>query len=215
MITQHFKVTGQHIERLEWQSLVADSHNLLAFHFTFDPVWDGVLKTAVITTGGVTCHCLIGSDGAATQLPILRAGICTVSVFGGDLYTADACVLPIAPSGLRDGMPPPAPPADIYAQLVALATEAKNAASAASSAAETAKQEAAAALLRANDLQNTAATAARDAVTSATEARAAADRAVSVVGGDFATRADAQGYVNAHNADGLAHTGLRLDGNHQ
>ncbi|MEG0780694.1 MAG: hypothetical protein RR426_08825, partial [Oscillospiraceae bacterium] len=214
---QHFKVTEQHIERLEWRSLVADSRQLLAFHFAFDTLWDGVSKTAVITTGGATYHCLIGADGliAPAHMPVLRVGSCTVSVFGGDLYTADACVLPIASSGLRDGGTPPAPPADIYHQLVALATEAKAAAAAALSTAEGAKQAAETALQRANDTQNTAAIAARDAVASATEARAAADRAVAVVGGDFATRTDAQGYVAAHNGEIHAHPGLSLDGNHQ
>ena len=53
-----------------------------------------------------------------------------------------------------------------------------------------------------------ASTFAANAAAAAQRAEAAADQAEAVVGGDFATKMEAQGYVNTHNQSTDAHTSL-------
>lgn len=165
MIVQNFKVAGQQLDRENYLCLVAGSRNLISFSFRFSPEWAGVAKTAIITTGGVTYHCLVGADGAIApgNMPVLRAGECTVSVFGGDLYTVGACTMEVGKSGLMDGVPPVAPPPDIYNQILNKATDAEGHATTAENLA--------------NDSQNKAATEAKKAGESAVAAAAAADAA--------------------------------------
>lgn len=182
MIIQEFSITGQHIERVNSLYLVADSRNFIQFRFLFSSEWAGASKTAVITTGGSLYNCMIDADGSISfrNMPVLAPGLCTVSVFGGDLFTTDACTMTICESGLKGGATPIQPPPDIYSQIVTLANGANVNANAAKLDAAKAKTDAASALIAANDTQNAAALAAKaaqsaQALTDADAVKTAAD----------------------------------------
>jgi hypothetical protein len=127
MIILEFNVNCQIIKRKDiLQKIIADSKNQIKCKFTFSDEWVDKAKTAVIKTGGTTYNILITDDEIAPdKMPVLKAGIATFSVFGGDLMTANIAKVPIEASGLEDGQTPEPPEPDIYNQILTAANEAK------------------------------------------------------------------------------------------
>lgn len=99
-------------------SVVADSRNYLSAFFSFDETWDGVEKTAVFSCGEEVYNMLLEGDMCRVPAEVIKAGCFYVSVFGGDLITADRIRIEVTPSGLLEGISPPVPTPDIYNQLV-------------------------------------------------------------------------------------------------
>ncbi len=117
-------------------SVVADSRNYLAAFFTFDRTWDGVEKTAVFSQGEKVFNMLLEGDMCRIPAEVITEGVFYVSVFGGDLITADRVRIEVTESGLLEGVAPPVPTKDIYNQLVErVASEAADAAASAELAA--------------------------------------------------------------------------------
>lgn len=119
---QWFKVDKQTIKRVNTEVLVSSSRNMIKFAFEFSPEWDGITKTAVITTGGVVYNCLIDSYGEIpdSEMPVLEPGTCEISVFGGDLNTSSIYKLAIEKSGYIPAEPPSPPePTAVYVKSIA------------------------------------------------------------------------------------------------
>ncbi len=126
-----FSVCDQRITT-EDISVVADSKNYLAALFSFDSTWDGTEKTAVFSQGEKVYNMLLEGDMCRIPAEVITEGAFYVSVFGGDLITADKIRIEVVPSGLMEGIVPPVPTEDIYNQLVErVASEAADAAASA------------------------------------------------------------------------------------
>ncbi len=121
-------------------SVVADSRNYLSAWFTFDETWDGVEKTAVFSQGENVYNMLLTDDMCRIPAEVITGDGFYVSVFGGDLITADKIKIAVTPSGLAEGVAPPVPTQSIYDQMLNLvASEAAIAAGSAEEAADSAK----------------------------------------------------------------------------
>lgn len=114
-----FKVCGQSLyQENSFQKVVADSRNYLRAGFAFSPDWEGAAKTAVFTGRDKTYHVLLEEDRCMVPAEVIRAPGFTVSVFGGDLITANSVKVPVTASGYQEGGPPADPTPDLYSQIV-------------------------------------------------------------------------------------------------
>ena len=116
-----FNVYKQKIKRTDTQHIVADSRNYLKASFTFsDDDWTGI-KTAVFKNGDVVKHAVL-DDNNECLVPweVIKPGILHVSVFCGDLITADTATVYINESGYEDGGAPEAPSPTVYEQIIAM-----------------------------------------------------------------------------------------------
>ena len=89
-----FNVYKQKIKRTDTQQIVSDSRNYLHAAFTFsDDDWTGI-KTAVFKNGDVVKHAVL-DDNNECLVPweVIKPGILHVSVFCGDLITADTATV--------------------------------------------------------------------------------------------------------------------------
>lgn len=120
-----FYVNRQHITRTDHAYVVAGSRNFLSCGFTFTPDWAGIVKTAVFQKEDTVYHVILENDGiAASAMPVLSAGCWRISVFGGELITADSAPLVVAESGYAEGTAPEAPSATVYETLSGMVSQA-------------------------------------------------------------------------------------------
>ena len=134
-----FSVDRQRLAASE-VSVVADSRNYLSAWFTFDKTWDGVEKTAVFSQGENVYNMLLIDDMCRIPAEVITGDGFYVSVFGGDLITADKIKIAVTPSGFLEGVSPPVPTPSIYDQMLNLvASEAAVAAGSADEAAQSAQ----------------------------------------------------------------------------
>ena len=119
-----FNVYKQKIKRTDTQQIVSDSRNYLHAAFTFsDDDWTGI-KTAVFKNGDVVKHAVL-DDNNECLVPweVIKPGILHVSVFCGDLITADTATVYINESGYEDGGAPEDPSPTVYEQIIAMLNE--------------------------------------------------------------------------------------------
>lgn len=119
-----FNVYKQKIKRTDTQQIVSDSRNYLKASFTFsDDDWTGI-KTAIFKNGDVVRHAVL-DDNNECLVPweVIKSGILHVSVFCGDLITADTATVYINDSGYYDGGAPEAPSPTVYEQIIAMLNE--------------------------------------------------------------------------------------------
>ena len=119
-----FNVYKQKIKRTDTQQIVSDSRNYLHAAFTFsDDDWTGI-KTAVFKNGDVVKHAIL-DDNNECLVPweVIKSGILHVSVFCGDLITADTATVYINESGYKDGGEPEPPTPTVYEQIIAMLNE--------------------------------------------------------------------------------------------
>ena len=117
----NFHVTKQKIKRRDNSSVVAGSKNFLTATFSFSEEWNGKIKTAVFEKGDTVYHVVLENDKIkAEKMPVFSEGVWKVSVFGGDLITADCASLPVYPSGYREENVPAAPAVSVYETLTSM-----------------------------------------------------------------------------------------------
>ena len=118
-----FNVYKQKIKRTDTQQIVSDSRNYLHAAFTFsDDDWTGI-KTAVFKNGDVVKHVILENDECLVPWEVIKSGILHVSVFCGDLITADTATVYINESGYEDGGTPEDPSPTVYEQIIAMLNE--------------------------------------------------------------------------------------------
>ena len=123
MMQLQFTVRGQHIVRTDFSYVVAGSRRYMSCAFDFDTDWDGVLKTAVFEKEGVAYHVILQDDAIApAAMPVLSEGVWRVSVFGGNLITADSAPLAVFASGYTEENAPEPPSASVYETLTSMVT---------------------------------------------------------------------------------------------
>ncbi len=114
----NFIVGGQQILRTDNTYVVADSKNYLKASFIFTSDWEGVVKTAVFKQGEYIYNVVLLNDSCYVPVEVLNAGEFTVSVYGGDLITADVVSIPVYESGFEEGQTPEPPTPDVYSQIM-------------------------------------------------------------------------------------------------
>ena len=97
---------------------MADSRNYLKAQFTFSTEWNSKVKTAVFVNNGIAYNVLLVDDKCTVPHEVIKNPSFTVSVFGGDLITANVAEIQVQESGLVDGQVPPEPTPTVYSQLV-------------------------------------------------------------------------------------------------
>ena len=119
-----FNVYKQKIKRTDTQHIVSDSRNYLHAAFTFsDDDWTGI-KTAIFKNGDVVKHAILDeNDECLVPWEVIKPGILHVSVFCGDLITADTATVYINESGYEDGGIPEDPSPTVYEQIIAMLNE--------------------------------------------------------------------------------------------
>lgn len=99
--------------------------------FSFGPLWDGFVKTAVFyRDGGVVYHVLLSDDKATIPQEVLKdEGTLYFGVFGvkdGVRRTSEVLRYKIKAGAITTGTTPPEPAPDIYNQLLSKVTSAEN-----------------------------------------------------------------------------------------
>lgn len=113
-----FNVNNQIIERCDSFRPVADSKNYLKAEFNFSEEWQGNI-IAVFGDCNENFYDVVLEDGkCVVPWEVIRAPFFTVSVFCGDLVTANALRVEVERSGYREGNQPSEPTPDVYSQLI-------------------------------------------------------------------------------------------------
>lgn len=115
-----FNVECQHITRTDRNIVVAKSQNYLKARFDFSPDWAGKTKTAVFNNNGHIYNVILDNDECYVAEEVIRQPGFTVSVFGGDLITADVVMIRVEASGYEIGGSPESPTPEVYEQVLGM-----------------------------------------------------------------------------------------------
>lgn len=115
-----FDVTYQNIVRTDKNNVIADSRNYLQAEFNFQTAeWIGKTKTAVFRRADLVLNVILDDDDTCmVPWEIIKTGSFMVSVFAGDLITANYVKVPVAESGYDTGDAPKEPEPDVYSQIL-------------------------------------------------------------------------------------------------
>lgn len=114
-----FNVNNQTIKRLDANKVVSDSRNYLHASFSFSEEWKG-LKTAIFKRGDVVKNAILENDECIVPWEVIKPGKMIVSVFCGDLITADYAEVHIYKSGYERGGKPEEPTPTVYEQIMVM-----------------------------------------------------------------------------------------------
>ena len=99
--------------------VVEKSRNYLYAKFNFTSDWDGVIKTAVfVSAKGEAYNVILENDRCAIPWEVIGYPRFSVSVFGGDLITANKVAVYVMKSGYEEGEVPADPTPDVYTQIL-------------------------------------------------------------------------------------------------
>ena len=121
-----FNIQNQIITRTDNFSVVGDSRKYLKAHFSFSEEWDGI-NTAIFKNGeDVFCVVLPDDNLCLVPWEVIKPPYFTVSVFGGDLITANIVSVAVEKSGYTEGETPEEPTPDVYTQILQKLDELSN-----------------------------------------------------------------------------------------
>lgn len=114
-----FQIKNQTIKRTDNSEPVQLSKNYLNAKFEFEtPDWDGLVKTAIFLVGERAYNVVLENDSCKVPYEATKkAGNIFVSVFAGDLITANSAQVFIGNSGYQEGIAPVDPEPTVYEQL--------------------------------------------------------------------------------------------------
>lgn len=116
-----FSISNQRIYRDDNFHVVAGSKNYLTASFEFKtPEWDGKTKTAVFYADKPYSVVLVNDTCDVPWEFTAEPGIKYVSVFAGDLITANKAKVEVWESGYIEGETPKEPTPTVYEQIIAL-----------------------------------------------------------------------------------------------
>ena len=114
-----FSVDKQTITRTDENKPVEKSKNYLYCQFNFSDDWSEVVKTAIFTSAkGDVVNVILEDDACVVPWEVNEYPHFSVSVFGGDLITANRVVVQLAKSGYSQGNAPSEPTPDVYTQIL-------------------------------------------------------------------------------------------------
>ena len=118
-MTLTYEVEKQMIQRTDANIVVADSKNYLHAAVTFAEEWQGT-KTAIFSRG-VDRYCvLLENNMCLVPWEVIKQGSIGVTVFCGDLITANTVYVSVYKSGYGDGKVPSEPTPSVYQQIISL-----------------------------------------------------------------------------------------------
>lgn len=118
-----FKVYHQVIHRVDDYTPVSKSVDYLVARFAFSPEWKDVPKTAIFKSEDEVFEVLLENDACKVPWEVCEAGAFDVSVFGGNLITANSVRVEQLPSGYERGTTPQEPTPTVYEQIIAMLDE--------------------------------------------------------------------------------------------
>lgn len=121
-----FDITNQKLERRDKNFIVADSKNYLYARFNFTYDWDNKTKTAIFKNENNVFNVILENNRCLIPHEVIKKGWFSLSVFAGDLITANTVVISVAESGLIDGATPIPPTPDVYNTILNIANDAKS-----------------------------------------------------------------------------------------
>ena len=114
-----FSVNSQIIVRTDNIKVVEKSKKYLYSKFSFSDDWKGVTKTAIFkSANGKAYTMILKNDFCEVPWEVIEKPIFYVSVFGGDLITANKVIVPVLESGYEKGETPQEPTPDVYQQIL-------------------------------------------------------------------------------------------------
>lgn len=113
-----FKINGQKIIRVDGTYVVADSYDYLHALFEFSDEWNGLTKTAVFKNGSTAYTVILNNNECVVPHETLKEGVLQVSVYGGELITADCAEVFVHKSGYVEGQAPLPPTPTVYEQIM-------------------------------------------------------------------------------------------------
>lgn len=113
-----FKINGQKIIRVDGTYVVADSYNYLHALFEFSDEWNGLTKTAVFKNRSIAYTVILNNNECVVPHETLKEGVLQVSVYGGELITADCAEVFVHKSGYVEGQAPLPPTPTVYEQIM-------------------------------------------------------------------------------------------------
>ena len=115
----NFNVNHQIISYQLTDKVVEKSRNYLRGIFEFTEDWDDIVKTAIFVSGkGEAYHITLENDQCLIPWEVICYPYFTVSVFGGDLITANKITVYVMKTGYVDGEIPGEPTPDVYTQIL-------------------------------------------------------------------------------------------------
>ena len=121
-----FEVRGQEIKRVDSYTLYSKSRNFVCAKFLFDKHWANVTRFASIANSETTYTVeIVNGECLVPWECLASAGTFTVSVFGGDLITANRVTITVLESGLAEGEFPSEPTPGYFDEVVTMVNEAK------------------------------------------------------------------------------------------
>lgn len=115
-----FCVKNQIITRNDSFSVVADSKNYLEASFEFTEEWQDSIVAVFGGSDGSFVDVVLENGSCKVPWEVIKAPRFTVSVFCGDLVTANVAVVEVERSGYCQGDAPKPPTSDVYTQLLSL-----------------------------------------------------------------------------------------------
>lgn len=116
-----FTVNNQRIYREDNFHVVAGSKNYLKSTFEFKtPEWEGKTKTAIFHADKPYSVILVNDTCEVPWEFTAEPGIKYVSVFAGDLITANKAIVKVWESGYKEGETPEPPTHTVYEQIITL-----------------------------------------------------------------------------------------------
>lgn len=190
-----FNVNGQVIKPNKKYEIYSDMKNYLTAVFKFSDDWDGLEKTALfISADGTVYKMLLVNDECTVPWEVIDTPSFGISVYGGDLMTANLYLMTVHESGYTDaGVDPAEPTPDIYNQLVETVQAERNLA------------------LAAADLANTKAALADEKAIAANTAAGAANTAADLANTKAALADEKAIYANEQGDYALAQGGYALE----
>lgn len=114
-----FSVNKQIITRTDDNKVVENSKNYLYCKFSFSDEWETITKTAIfISAKGEVFNVILEDDACLIPWEVIKYPHFSISVFGGDLITANKVVIPVVKSGYAEGETPSEPTPDVYEQII-------------------------------------------------------------------------------------------------
>ena len=113
-----FNVKNQIISRTDSFDVVADSQNYLSAEFTFTEEWTGSVVAVFGSADGKFYDVLVDENKCLVPWEVIKAPFFTISVFCGDLVTANIVRVDVEKSGYNQGEERKEPTADIYNQIL-------------------------------------------------------------------------------------------------
>lgn len=104
--------------------VVEKSKNYLNCTFCFCDDWADKIKTAIfISAKGDVFNIILENDACCVPWEVIEYPHFSVSVFGGDLITANKVVVHVIKSGYCEGVTPTDPTPDVYTQIIKMIEE--------------------------------------------------------------------------------------------